>query len=259
MDKLTAIIITKNEEKKISCCLNSLKSVADEIVVVDDLSSDATVKLCRDLGAKVIINESNGDFDKQRNLGIANATCEWILQMDADEIMPQETGEKIKFLINCPEEYVAFKLKRKNYFLGYFLRYSGAYDYMTKIFKKGSAKYTGSSVHETLSVDGQIGAIDADIEHYPYDSINQVIERSNFYNQIEANLFVSNAEKITLKEIRYRLTWRALRLFWKIYFKKKGYKDGTYGLAWCVLNVMSTQIKWLKIWEKAGREGKLID
>ncbi len=231
MDKLSVVIITKDEESKIGNCLKSLQNLADEIIIVDDLSRDKTIEICKNFGTKIISSESNGDFDKQRNLGIYNASGDWILQMDADEIIPVETAMRIRNTINSPGKFVAFKLKRKNYFLGHFLKYAGAYDYMTKIFKKGSAKYTGSSVHETLSVDGQIGAIDVDIEHYPYRSVSQVIQRSNFYSEVESNLFVKENKKISIKQIKGQLIWKALKLFWKIYFKKKGYKDGMYGLA----------------------------
>lgn len=259
MSNLSAVIITKNEEAKIERCLKSLSKLADEIIIIDDLSTDRTAEICKNFGAKIISNQSNGNFDRQRNLGIQNATGGWILQLDADEIVPAEAAVLIRSAIDNPKQFVAFRIRRKNYFLGHFLRYAGAYDYMTKIFKKYAAKYTGESVHETLAINGLIGTIEADIEHYPYDSIGQVMQRSCFYNEVEANLFIKNNPKISLKEIKFRLTWKALKLFWKLYFKKKGYKDGMHGLAWCIVNIIGTQIKWLKIWEKASQEGKLID
>lgn len=259
MTKLTAIIITKNEEAKIERCLKSLSKLADEIIIIDDLSADRTTEICKSFGAKIISSRSGGNFDKQRNLGIQNATGDWILQMDADEIIPTETAVKIRSAIDNPKQFVVFRIRRQNYFLGHFLRYAGAYDYMAKIFKKDAAKYTGESVHETLHIDGPTGTIEANIEHYPYGSIKQVIERSNFYSDVEAGVFVKNSVKISLKQIKYQLTWKSLKLFWKLYFKKKGYKDGMYGLAWCILNVIGPQVKWLKIWEKASQEGKLID
>lgn len=257
MVKLTAVIIAKNEEARIERCLKSLSKLADEVIVIDDLSTDRTSEICRNQGARVILSQSNGNFDKQRNLGIQNATGYWILQMDADEVIPLETAVQIRNAIDNLKQFVAFRIRRKNYFLGHFLRYAGAYDYMIKIFRKDSAKYIGESVHETLNINGKIGTIEANVEHYPYDSISQVIQRSCFYNEVEANLFMKSSPKVSLKEIKNRLTWKALKLFCKLYFKKKGYKDGMHGLAWCVVNVIGTQIKWLKIWEKALKEGKL--
>ncbi|HIE36090.1 MAG TPA: glycosyltransferase family 2 protein, partial [Candidatus Omnitrophica bacterium] len=115
MSKLTAVIITKNEEGKIEKCLKSLMGFVDEIVVIDDNSCDRTVEICKKLGAKVMINESKGNFDKQRNFGIEKASCEWILQMDADEVVPPQTAAKIRDTIKNPGDFVAFELRRRNF------------------------------------------------------------------------------------------------------------------------------------------------
>ncbi|OQX87496.1 MAG: hypothetical protein B6D55_03315 [Candidatus Omnitrophica bacterium 4484_70.2] len=257
MSKIAAVVLTKNEEVKIEKCLRCLQSFVDEIIVVDDNSEDKTVEICKKLGAKVIINESGGNFDKQRNIGIEKASCDWIIQMDADEIIPSETAVKIKEAIKNPSDYVAFKLRRKNFLFGHPLRYGGAYNWGIKLFRKGKAYYTGSSVHETLKVDGKVGRIDADIYHYPFTSMRDIFERTNFYTEVESKLFVENKRSVSFKEIKYRLTWKSLKLFWKLYVKKKGYKDGMYGLVWCILNVIGPQIRWLKIWEKALKEKKI--
>ena len=123
MNKLSAVIITKNEGKRISTCIKSLLSFVDEIVIVDDKSSDKTVEICKELGAKVTINESGGNFDRQRNIGIEKASCQWILQMDADEIVFPQIALKIKETIENPSDYVAFELRRKKFFFGYSLRW----------------------------------------------------------------------------------------------------------------------------------------
>lgn len=227
---ISVVVITKNEEEKIKKCLDSLKHFVDQIVVVDDKSSDKTVDICKTYGAKVIINESYGNFDKQRNIGIEHADYEWILQMDADEIVPEETADKIKKAINNSGDFVAFKLKRKNFLMSHHLRYAGAYDYAIKLFKKGKASYTGKSIHETLEVKGLVGIIDADIFHYPINSINNIIQKWNFYSEIIAKEYVNKHHSINFKKIKYRLTWKSIKLFWKLYIKKKGYKDGMYGL-----------------------------
>ena len=256
MDRLSAVIITKNEEDKIGKCLNSLRYFVDEIIVVDDCSSDNTVDICREYGAKVIIHQLENSFDKQRNLGIKDASGDWILQMDADEIVPKETAEAIKSTISNSKDYVAFRLRRKNFFLGYPLRYAGTYEYADKLFKKGAAIYEGR-VHERLKMEGRIGVIEKDIYHYPFNLIKEVIRRANFYTDIETDEFIKTGNEISFKEIKYRLTWKSLKLFWKLYVRKRGYKDGMHGLVWCVLNVIGPQIKWLKVWEKAVKEDRL--
>ena len=258
MVNLTAVIIAKNEEGRIRKCLDSLKGFAASIVVIDNLSTDRTVEVCKKYGAEVIVHEEKEYFGNQRNIGIRNAPGDWIIQMDADEIVPKETAEKIIKTLEAPGEFAAFRVLRKNFFLGYPLKTAGNYGYMTRILRKGRAIYASNCFHEELDIDGPVGDIEAEIEHYPFSSISQVIDKCNYYSEIESDLFLRNTDKVSIREIKYRLTWKSLKLFWKLYIRKKGYKDGMHGLAWCILNVIGPQVRWLKIWEKASKDGKLI-
>lgn len=260
MVKLTAVMPVKNEAGKIQKCLDSLRGLVDEIVVVDSFGTDGTVEICKKYGAKVITHEIDGyNMDKQRNIGIENAAGEWILQTESDEIFPEDTKIKIRQAIENPGHYVAFRYFRVNYFLNKPLRYAGSRDYMIRISKKANASYVGNSVHETLKVDGPIGDIDVEVYHYSFNSISQFIGKCNFFSDVESTIYLKDNPKVSKKEIRYQLTWKALKLFWKLYIRKKGYKDGMHGLAWCILSVIGPQIRWLKIWEKALISGKLID
>jgi len=255
---ISVVIITKNEEERIKKCLDSLRGFADEIVIVDDLSTDKTVEICKDYGAKVIIHESKGDFGSQRNIGIDNSKGEWILQMDADEVVPYETAKEIRKKLMDSGEFVAFELKRRNFLLSYPLKYGGSYNYGIKLFRKGKVCYNKGHIHETLKIEGKVGRIEADIYHYPFSSIRDILNKMNFYTDVEVDYFTKSLESISFKEIKYRLTWKSLKLFWKLYVKKKGYKDGMYGLVWCIINVIGPQIKWLKVWEKALKEEKIV-
>lgn len=257
MAKLSAVIIAKNEENRIQKCLDSLKGFVDEIVVVNNMSTDRTVEICQSYGAKVITHQEKEFFGRQRNIGIDNAAGEWILQMDADEIVPSEAAQAIKNAINNPGDFVAFQVLRRNFFLGHPLSYAGNYGYMTKVFKKGKARYQPNTLHEVLEINGPVGSINTQVWHYPFNSISAVMDKCNYYSQIEAEQFLRGLDSVSIKEIKYRLTWRSLKLFWKLYFKKQGYKDGMYGLAWCILNVIGPQVRWLKIWERALKDNKL--
>ncbi|MFH1777646.1 MAG: glycosyltransferase family 2 protein [Candidatus Omnitrophota bacterium] len=247
MSKISAVIITKNEEDKIKRCLDSIKWV-DEIVIVDDCSTDNTVKICKDFGARVVVHKSDSNFDQQRNLGINNASSDWILQLDADEIVPDELKEEILKAINSTSKFAAYGYRRKNYFLGHFL-ICASDAYHIKLFLKANAKYIGSSVHETLKVDGLVGRLEASIEHYNYNSIFQFIERQNFYTEREAKVLFETKGVISKKEVGYNLRRKPLKLFQKIYFKKKGYKDGFYGLIWAALIALRHIMLYAKYWE----------
>ena len=258
MPKLSAVIITKNEEDGIKECLEALNYFVDEIVVVDDESSDKTRDICKAYGAKVVVNKSEGNFDRQRNIGIDNATGEWILQMDADEIVSQAAAKKIIETLENPGKYVAFEIRRKNFFFNHPLEYVGLPDiYKVKIFKKEMARYVGRSVHETLKIEGKTGKIDAEVSHYPYTSLTKTLDKINFYSDVLAKNFVEDNADISWCEIKYRLVWKFIKHFWKLYVRKRGFRGGTYGFIWCVLNTIEPQIRWLKIWELAVKNNKL--
>ncbi|MFH1395277.1 MAG: glycosyltransferase family 2 protein [Candidatus Omnitrophota bacterium] len=253
--KISVVVLTKNEEDKIERFLKSVMW-ADEILVIDDESTDKTRKLCELYGARVIVNKLNNNFCVQRNIGIKNAENEWILQMDADEEVPAGTVKKIRDAVNNPNDYSAFQLLRKNFMFGYPLKYGGAYNYSTKLFKKEKGIYS-ENIHEVLNIKGPIGTINAELYHYPYVSVNDILHKMMFYTDMEASKEVQKHGKFSLKEIKYRLTWKSLKLFWKLYVKKQGYKDGMYGLVWAVINVMGPQVRWLKIWEKTRSVSRL--
>lgn len=260
MAKLTAVMPIKNEAGKIQKCLDSLKGLVDEIVVVDSLGTDGTVEICRQYGAKVVTHEIDGfNMDKQRNIGIENATGEWILQTESDEIFPQDTKEKIRQAIENPADFVAFRYFRVNYFLNKPLKYAGSRDYMIRVSKKANASYVGNSVHETLKVNGPVGVIDAEVYHYSFNTISQFIGKCNFFSDVESAIYLKDNPRVSKKEIRCQLMWKPLKLFWKLYIRKEGYKDGMHGLAWCILSVIGLLARWLKIWEMALSNGKLTD
>ena len=193
-EKLTAVIIAKNEEDKIALCLDNIKWV-DEVIVVDDMSSDRTGEICRCYGAKVIRHSSGGNFDRQRNLGIDNATGKWILQLDADEIVTEELRNEIEKALQSPGDIVAYRFLRKNYFLGHFMQYGGCYGaYSNKLTRKDSARHIGRNIHETLKIEGKIATINGNTEHYAVQTISQYIRRQNFYTSVEANVLLDEGK-----------------------------------------------------------------
>jgi len=247
--KITAVIIAKNEEARIVPCLESIKW-CDEIVVVDDMSADETVHLCRKYEAKVIAHPSNGDHDAQRNIGIDNASGDWVLQMDADEIVSPELKKDIEKILSWNSQFSAYRLVRKNYFLGRFMRHGGWTERHVRLFKKSKARYVGHSVHETLKVDGKIGSLKSHLEHYAFTSISQYISRQLYYAGIEAKVMYQDRGKIELGEINYHLKRKPLKLFFKIYVKRMGFMDGMYGFILSILNAWRHYIIWAIYWEK---------
>lgn len=247
-EKLSVVIITKNEEDKIRRCLESVRW-ADEIVIVDDLSQDKTVEICQNFGAKVISHYSEGNFDRQRNIGIDNAQGEWILQMDADEVVSDKLRDEIKQAVVSESRFAAYGILRQNFFLGRFMEHGGCFIYYTKLFKKSAARYVGRSVHETLRVEGETGKLIEPVRHYPFTSIRQFVDRQNFYTSVEAKLMFEDNGRLPEKTIKYNLLAKSLKLFWKAYVRKKGFRDGTHGLLFALLNSWIHFLRWAKYWE----------
>jgi glycosyltransferase involved in cell wall biosynthesis len=254
MPKLTAVIIARNEETRMKKCLESLCWV-EEIIVIDDCSSDNTVKIAKEAGAKVIVHKSDFNFDFQRNLGIENASGDWIIQLDVDEVIPVDLKQEILNAVNQPSHFAAYEFRRNNCFLGHFL-VCDSQTYYIKLFRKDKGRYIGSNVHEILKVDGPVGRIRSCIEHYNFDSIHQFLERQNAYTDKEAHEILRTEGIISKKELVYKLRVKSVKLFFKYYFKKKGYKEGFHGLVFSLLMAVRNVMLYAKYWELVKDEVK---
>lgn len=251
---ISAVILAKNEEKRIIPCLESVKGWIDEIIVIDDMSIDRTPQICREYGAKVIIQPLNNDFGRQRNFGIREARNNWILSLDADFVVTQELKEEIEKILEDPKEFVAFECRLKTNFLGHFIRYAGAFDTWKVILFRKDKAYFESRVHERLTIKGPVGRLKGAIEHFGFQSITQFINVQNLYTSLMAEEYLKEKGIIPEKEISYNIKIRPWKLFWKLYIKKMGYRDGMPGLVWCILNTISPTLFWIKYWELVKRK-----
>ncbi|MBN1405963.1 MAG: glycosyltransferase family 2 protein, partial [Candidatus Omnitrophica bacterium] len=183
--KLSVVVLTKDCEADIANCLESVKW-ADEIIIIDGYSTDKTLDICRKYTNKIIQHKHEGDFAQERNIGIDNSTGDWVLQLDSDEIVTESLKKDIEQVLSDKEEpYAAYKFRRKNFFLGHFMRWGGWYHYSLHFLRKGKARYKGN-IHEKMLVDGTIGKLEGAVEHYPFKSISQFVDRHNKYSDYEA-------------------------------------------------------------------------
>jgi glycosyltransferase involved in cell wall biosynthesis len=248
MAGVSVVIITKNEEKRIASCIDSVRW-ADEVIVVDGLSTDRTAAIAQEKGAQVIAHRFEDDFGLERNIGIDHSRGEWILQLDADEIVTEGLRQQIQNIASSAQTpYVAYKFIRKNIFLGHVMRYGGWRHYSLHFFKKGYARYNGR-VHHILEVNGRTGTLQAEIEHRPFENITQVISRQNRYTTIEARELFEKHGAISTRIIRHNLTIKPFKIFWKIYVRKKGYKEGVYGIVFTIIDMMTHFLRWAKYWQ----------
>ena len=253
---ITAVVITKNEESRIRACLDSLKSWVDEIVIVDDMSDDLTAGIARDeYGAKVISHPLENDFAAQRNRGMAAARSEWILEMDADEVVPPESARAIQEGLAAAGECQGFVIRRINCVFDRPLKNPGRCDSL-RIVRKDKGESRGA-IHETLHVNGPVGQIDAAVYHYNLPSISHFIERNNYYSDSESADLVAAEGRVSARKYKRLILFKSLRIFYKTYFKNNGRQDGIHGFIRAVLHAVKPVLVWLKVLERAIKDDRL--
>ena len=250
--KITAIVITKNEEKNIKNCLSCLDWV-DEIVVIDSNSGDKTCEIAKKMGAKIYICAKKG-FDERRNLGKKKAQGEWLLYVDADERVSSKLKEEILEKIKNPKGCSAFKIPRLNIYFGKLLKHGGWYpDFQTRLFKKNDLNHWFGKIHESPKVEGKIGKLINHFIHLSHCSIKESFEKSAVWTQMEADLFLkANHPPMTI----YHLIKVPLVEFFSRVFIKKGFLDGTVGWLEGVIQAFNKFLVYGQIWEKQQKSSR---
>lgn len=226
---LTAIVIAQNEERNIGECLESLQ-FADEIMVVDSFSTDSTPDLARRHGARLLQHQYLS-LAAQRNWAIPQASHEWILIMDADERVTPELREEIVGILRAPDRN-GYEMKRRNFFLGSEIRYSGwQHDWVLRLFPKEKGRYPEKYAHERLVIEGRIGRLRGRLLHYSYRTVDDCwrkLERYAEWNAMDAAKRGARVSRL------YALLHPPLR-FLKAYLLQGGFLDGKAGLQLCLL------------------------
>lgn len=247
---LSVVMMTKNEESRLAACLDQVVGWADEIVVIDDQSTDQTVEIAKRYTDKVFCHASEDNHDRQWNRGSQAALSEWILHIDADEVVTPALKRSIDETLQDPSTYDAFEIMRKNFFLGRAMRFGGWYHRHLVLFRRKRARCVGKGIHVQLQVDGAVGFIRAEIEHYPCTSLTQFVERQNRYTSVEVGIRFEKEGPVSGSVLVYQLLWRPVKLFWKSYVKNHGRKEGWHGLVFALLHAYLHMIFWAKYWEK---------
>lgn len=240
---ISVIIITKNEAHAIADCLQSV-SWADEIIVVDSGSSDDTIKICEQFGAKVTVTDNWPGFGEQKNRALAYATQDWVLSLDADERVTPELRSEIEKVMATPNSISAFRIPRSSSYCGKFIKHSGwVPDYVVRLFRKDSARFSDNIVHERLLTKGEIGTLKHPIRHYAFSDLEEVLDKLNRYSSAGALQKLTQTKKSSLsKAIRHGL-WAFMRTF----FIQAGFLDGREGFMLAVSNAEGVYYRYLKL------------
>ncbi len=221
---LSVVVLTKNEEANITECLESVKGWADEIVVVDDLSTDGTLKIAQNLADKVLVKKMEVE-GTHRNWSYAQARNSWVLSLDADEKVTPELKEEISRAI-VDTAHACFSVPLRNFIGNYWVRYGGWYPAgKVRLFKKEKFKYEDVSVHPRAEVQGSCGHLTADIIHKGYPDFEHFLASLNRQTTLEAQKWITTNRKMS----GGRILWRSIDRFFRRFVGKKGWKDGFMG------------------------------
>lgn len=248
MEKLSALIITHNEEDNIRRCLDSV-AWADEIVVIDSGSTDKTPEICKEQNqswsSKLKFYERKWTgFTDQRNYSLDQASHDWVFVIDSDEKCSTDLKEKIVSLLSSPS-HQAYKVKRVEYFLGKPIRY-GIWNpsYQDRLFNKKGVRYT-NNIHEYPVFKVPPQNIHEAIEHKPSFLPDQFLDKMNRYTTIEAQDRVRNGQRTNV----FRIFFAFPSMFLKNYFYYQAYKDGMHGFIISLLEGVSRLVRHIKIWQ----------
>lgn len=271
---LSVVLATFNEEKNIGSCLASVQHIADEMIVVDGTSSDKTVEIAKKYGAKVSIVPNQQIFHINKQKALDMAKNEWVLQLDADEIVSKELGNEIQQVINMTEEeleeyqkklpkkelfrrhqqllakrdgnigtekgeFAAFFVPRLNYFLGKYLRYGGVYpDGVIRLIKKSKSHFPCKDVHEQIAVNGRVGWLQHDLLHMADPTFTRYLSRNSRYiDLITRELQENHVKKSVFNSVKYLLV---LPIWWFMltFIRHKGFMDGWQGFVFSFFSAL---------------------
>lgn len=248
---VTAIIPTFNNEKIIRRCIESVKWV-DEILIVDSFSTDKTLDICREYGARIIQHEYINSA-LQKNWAISQADYDWIFLLDTDEeLEPGFRGEVMAVLENPSENIDGYRCARKNLVYGKWVKTCGYYpDYLVRLFRK-KCRYVEREVHAHIDVSPErTGELRRHIIHHDFTDLNKYLMKFPRYMRYELDQLIKEGRKFRVREI----TLRPVYMFCWSYFYKQGFRDGIRGLLLSLLHAHYNFMMYMKLWEYERAKG----
>ena len=274
MSKLSVVLAVRNEEENIGRCLKSVSGIADEVIVVDEYSTDKTREIAQKLGAKVYSEPHHGIFHITKQKALNHAIGDWILQLDADEAVTPELAAEIKQVLkesHTPRikklfkkhqaliekrdgpigrktgEITGFFIPRRNIFLGKPLIHAGVYpDAAIRLVRKGKAGFPMKSVHEQMWIDGEVSWLSSDLLHYDSPTLSRYLWRMNRYTDLNVGeLKVKKVPKNVFSFAFYTI-YKPLYTFCSLYFRHLGLLDGVPGFLWSFLSALHFPVSYFK-------------
>jgi glycosyltransferase involved in cell wall biosynthesis len=251
MGSLTVITLTLNEEHNISACLDSARW-ADELIVVDSGSQDRTLEIARTFTERVFAISWKG-YGAARNYALQQAAGDWILWLDADERVTPELAEEIKGILHADvQEIAGYAIARRAFFLGRWIRHSGWYPgRVVRLFRRGTARFSETRVHEQLQIDGAVVATKHDLLHLTDPDLHHYLAKFNRYTSLAAEDMIVAGRTFAMRDLLLRPPFQ----FVKMYVLRGGWRDGVEGFILAVLSSAYVFAKYAKLWERCSGNG----
>jgi glycosyltransferase involved in cell wall biosynthesis len=245
MPTLSVILITRNEEANLDDCLTSLEGIAQQIVVVDTNSSDRTLEIAKKHGASISQPADWPGFGSQKNRALDLATGEWVLSLDADERLTPALKSEILTAIHHSAHVNCFAIPRLSWYCGRFIRHSGwSPDYVDRLFKRGTARFSDDLVHERLIPNGQVARLENPMLHYSFMNYSQVLQKLDRYSTASAEQAFAKGKTSSPAKAVLHGVWAFIRT----YLIRAGFLDGAQGFALAVSNGQGTYYRYMKLW-----------
>lgn len=240
---MTVTVITKNEEQNIGSCLRSVP-FADQLVVLDSGSTDATAKIASAVGAEVHVNSDWQGFGVQKNRALVLARHEWVLSLDADERVSPELRAEIEAVLVLPQ-FDVYDFPRLSSYCGQNMLHSGWYpDRVTRLFRRGVAKFSDDVVHESIVTTHAVGQLHSLLLHESFCSLEEVLEKVNNYSSAGAQSLQTRGKRSSVGKAIGHGLWAFIRT----YLLRLGFLDGRMGLVLAISNAEGTYYRYLKLW-----------
>lgn len=270
---LSVTLATFNEEENIGPCLEAIKDIADEIILVDGSSTDKTVAMAKSFGAKVTITTNKPVFHINKQMANDQAKSDWILQLDGDEVVTTKLKKEINDLLSgryfgynswvSPVKKLlgrhaqllsapasAYYLPRKNLFLGRYLKHAGQYpDPVIRLFQKGKARLPAKDVHEQMMVNGTTGWLVAELDHRATPNFSRYLIRENRYSSLKARQLYEAKVKVSLPNTLNYLFLKPALTFSMLFFRYRGFLDGFPGFVFSLYSGFHHAFSYMKLWE----------
>lgn len=244
MVKLSAVIITYNEEKNIGKCLDSIMQIVEDIVVVDSYSTDKTEEICKSKGVRFVQHEFQGHIE-QKNWALSQAKYAYVLSLDADEVLSQDLANMI-IETKTNWYYDGYYVNRLNYYCGKWIKHCGWYpDRKLRLWNKEKGKWGGTNPHDKVIMDKNTKTkqLNGDILHFSFHSIEEHVDQINKFSSIKANMAFKKGKKYNMLKLLILPSFKFLRG----YILKMGFLDGFYGLVVCINSAHSEFLKYAKL------------